>query len=54
MAQSAMGTLVMSSVYVVRIEDAVGIVCRYLTSAFAVRYIVAIEIKGLKYANWKK
>lgn len=53
-AQFAMGTLVMSSVYFVRIEDAVGIVCRYLISAFAVRCIVAIEIKGLKYANARK
>ncbi|KAL5313681.1 hypothetical protein ACEPPN_018102 [Leptodophora sp. 'Broadleaf-Isolate-01'] len=54
MAQFAMGTLVMSSVYFVRIEDAVGIVCRYLISAFTVRCIVTIEIKGLKYANARK
>ncbi|KAH9222571.1 hypothetical protein DL95DRAFT_441340 [Leptodontidium sp. 2 PMI_412] len=54
MAQFAMGTLVMSSVYFVRIEDAVGIVCRYLISAFTVRCRVTIEIKGLKYANASK
>ncbi|KFY90783.1 hypothetical protein V500_04953 [Pseudogymnoascus sp. VKM F-4518 (FW-2643)] len=51
MAQFAMGTLVMSSVIFVRIEDAAGIVCRYLISALVVRCIVAIEINGLKYAN---
>jgi hypothetical protein len=50
-AQFAMGTLVMSSVYFVRIEDAVAMVVRYLVSALAVRCIVAFEIEGLKYAQ---
>jgi len=53
-AQFAMGTLVMSSVYFVRIEDAVGIVCRYLISAFVVRCIVAFEIEGMKFANGRE
>lgn len=52
-AQFAMGTILMSSVIFVRIQDATLIVLRYLASAAVVRLIVAFEKAGMKYARTK-
>lgn len=49
-AQVSMGTVVMSSIYFVRLEDALVVMSRYLMSAFVVRCIVRFEIKGMIYA----
>lgn len=50
-AQFAMGTVVMSSIYFVRLEGALVIMSRYLLSAFVVRCIVGFEIEGMSYAT---
>jgi len=52
-AQFAMGTMLMSSIIFVRMQDAALIVLRYLASAFVVRLIVTFEGGGMKYASDK-
>jgi hypothetical protein len=52
-AQFAMGTMLMSSIIFVRMQDTALIVLRYLASAFVVRLIVTFEGGGLKYASDK-
>lgn len=49
-AQFAMGTVVMSSIYFVRLEDALVIMSQYLLSAFVVRCIVGFEVDRVSYA----
>jgi hypothetical protein len=49
-AQFAIATAVISSVYFVRLEDALVNMSRYLLSVIVVRCIVGFEIKEISYA----
>jgi len=51
LAQYIMGTVVLSSILFVRLDDAVSIALRYILSALVMRFIVAFELEGLKQAQ---
>jgi len=48
LAQFALGTMLLSSVLFLRVQDAIVIVLRYLVSAAAVRVVVEFEVGALR------